>query len=234
MAVTIQLYNHTPQLFAAQEVDLANIRAELLDNSATFTATHTAKHSVDNGAAPATVTMTIATPGVITDTAHGFSAGQPVMYETTGALPTGITAGTWYYVLAASLATDSYRIGATPGGAAIDTTGSQSGTHTRYASGSYEFHGNGWPVGGPVLASAAVTTVAINDGTVNDAKLDATDVEVTADGGSISGYKAQLYDGTSKKPLAFIDFGQLQAAGDTTEFKIRWNANGILNWTNAA
>lgn len=231
MAVTIQLYSHTPKLFANKQVDLANIKAQLLNNSASFTASHTTKHAVDNGPAPATVTITNASPGVVTWTAHGFSAGRAVMFMSTGALPTGLTAGTWYYVIAAGLTTDEFQVSATPGGAAINTSSAGSGTHTGYAAGIYDSYGNGWVPGGPVLASAAVTQAAITDGTSNDAKLDADDVVVTADGGSISGYKALLWDATNILPLAFIDFGQLQSAGDTTDFKIRWHANGIINWT---
>lgn len=79
----------------------------------------------------ATITVTIASPGVVSWTAHGLQANDPVKFTNTGgALPTGITAGTTYYVITAGLATDSFRIAASPGGAAINTTGSQSGTHT--------------------------------------------------------------------------------------------------------
>lgn len=78
----------------------------------------------------ATVTMTIASPGVITWTNHGFVGGEPIVFTTTGALPTGLTAGTVYFVLAASIATDTFRVATTQGGTAINTTGSQSGTHT--------------------------------------------------------------------------------------------------------
>lgn len=74
------------------------------------------------------VTATIAAPGVISWTAHGLAAGTPVKFSTTGALPTGLTAGTTYYVVAPS--TDSFSVAATPGGSAITTTGSQSGVHT--------------------------------------------------------------------------------------------------------
>ncbi len=77
-----------------------------------------------------TVTITVASPGVVSWTAHGLAAGTPVVFTTTGALPTGLTAGTTYYVIAAGLATDSFRVSATPGGSAINTSGSQSGTHT--------------------------------------------------------------------------------------------------------
>ena len=75
-----------------------------------------------------TVTITIAAPGVVSFTAHAAVAGTGVAFSTTGALPTGITAGTVYYVLAPGA--NTFTIAATPGGAAITTTGSQSGTHT--------------------------------------------------------------------------------------------------------
>lgn len=79
-----------------------------------------------------TVTMTIASPCVISQTAHGLKAGSKVSFTTTGALPTGITANTVYYVISAGLTADAFEISATEGGAAINTSGSQSGTHTMY------------------------------------------------------------------------------------------------------
>lgn len=78
----------------------------------------------------ATVTITIATPGVVSWTAHGLGAGDPVVFRTTGALPTGLTAGTVYYVISAGLTANAFEVAATPGGAAINTSGSQSGVHT--------------------------------------------------------------------------------------------------------
>lgn len=77
-----------------------------------------------------TVTITIATPGVVTWTAHKRLSGDAVVFTTTGALPTGLTAGTTYYVIAAGLAADTFQVSATVGGSAINTSGSQSGTHT--------------------------------------------------------------------------------------------------------
>lgn len=84
------------------------------------------------GAPSATVTMTIAAPAVITWTANGLPNDTPVVLSTTGALPTGLTAGTVYYVV--DRTTDTFRLSETPGGAPITTTGSQSGTHTATAS----------------------------------------------------------------------------------------------------
>lgn len=77
-----------------------------------------------------TVTMTIATPAVVSWSDHGLEAGDPVRFTTTGALPTGVTADTFYYVISAGLAEDSFQFSATPGGSAVNTTGTQSGVHT--------------------------------------------------------------------------------------------------------
>ncbi|HEV7258936.1 MAG TPA: DUF3383 family protein [Bosea sp. (in: a-proteobacteria)] len=75
-----------------------------------------------------TVTMTIANPGVVTWTGHTLQNGNQVRFTTTGALPSGLTAGTNYYVV--NQATNTFQISATLGGSAITTTGTQSGTHT--------------------------------------------------------------------------------------------------------
>ncbi len=81
---------------------------------------------------PATITMTIASPAVVSWTSHGRVAGDKVIFTTTGALPTGVTAGTVYYVIATGLGTNSFQFSTTPGGSAVNTSGSQSGTHTGY------------------------------------------------------------------------------------------------------
>lgn len=78
----------------------------------------------------ATFTATVATPAVFSLTAHGFVAGTPVTLSTTGALPTGLAANTVYYVIAAGLTANAFEVSATLAGAAINTTGTQSGTHT--------------------------------------------------------------------------------------------------------
>ena len=92
-----------------------------------------------------TVTITIASPGVVTYTGDdNWANGDEVTFTTTGALPTGITAGTTYYVV--NYAVDGakmFRISATSGGADINTSGSQSGVHTAAA---YNFI-TGWTDG---------------------------------------------------------------------------------------
>lgn len=89
---------------------------------------------VDLNDAPAVkssvATITIASPGVVSWANHGLAANTPVKFATTGALPTGLVAGTTYYVVAAGLTTGAFSVSATPGGTAITTTGTQSGVHT--------------------------------------------------------------------------------------------------------
>lgn len=79
---------------------------------------------------PHTVTMTIASPAVVSFTDHGHVADDIVIFDTSGALPTGITAGEIYYLISAGLTDDAFEISASLGGSAVTTTGSQSGTHT--------------------------------------------------------------------------------------------------------
>lgn len=78
---------------------------------------------------PTTFTMTIASPSVFTSVAHGLVVDGPVSLETTGALPTNFAPDTQYYVKTVPTA-DTFTLAATKGGAAINGTGSQSGTHT--------------------------------------------------------------------------------------------------------
>lgn len=96
----------------------------------------------------ATVTVSIASPAVVSWTGHGYTEQSPITFDTTGALPTGITLGQTYYVR--NVSTNSFNISATPGGAAINTSGTQSGTHTAYAKGEMYFAS---PTGGAKFAS---------------------------------------------------------------------------------
>lgn len=82
--------------------------------------------------ANATITVTIAAPGVVTWTGHGMSTGQSITFTTTGALPTGITANTQYFITVVDANTFklSTSLANVAAGTFITTTGSQSGTHT--------------------------------------------------------------------------------------------------------
>jgi len=76
----------------------------------------------------ATVTITAAVPGVVTFTAHGLPVNSPIRITTTGALLTGLTAGTVYYTRDHTV--NTFTLSLTPGGAPLNTSGTQSGTHT--------------------------------------------------------------------------------------------------------
>lgn len=76
-------------------------------------------------------TISQATPGVVTYASHPFQPGMPISFSTTGGLPTGLTAGSLYFVANdANFSTNTFAVAASPGGAAINTTSAGSGTHT--------------------------------------------------------------------------------------------------------
>lgn len=75
-------------------------------------------------------TISIASPAVVAKSSHGYSANETCQFSTTGALPTGVTAGTTYWVISTGLTSGQFQISLTKGGAAINTSGTQSGTHS--------------------------------------------------------------------------------------------------------
>lgn len=81
-----------------------------------------------------TVTISISSPPVVSSTVtlngHPYQNGDRVVFTTTGSLPVGLTAGTVYYVV--NRATNTFKVSATLGGAAIIGSGGQSGVHTVY------------------------------------------------------------------------------------------------------
>jgi hypothetical protein len=130
--------------------------------------TNTLKWTTPNS----TVTITNASPAVITWTAHGFSAGIWVLFTTTGTLPTGLTASTPYCIISAGLAANSFEVATACAGAAINTSSAGSGTHTGHpvyvpSSGmvSVKFRGvGGGGSGGAVAASSAVNSTGAAGG----------------------------------------------------------------------
>ncbi len=82
--------------------------------------------------AATTMTVTIASPGVATFT-FAPTEGMPLYFNTTGALPTGLVVGTVYYAKNVSGLTANLAL--TYEGAAIVTSGSQSGVHSVSARG---------------------------------------------------------------------------------------------------
>lgn len=221
MAVTVRRYNQAAKLFLNKEIDFTKIKVELINAAgvAAYSAAHTKKNQADSGSS-ATVTMTIASPGVITHNAHGFSNGQATQLSTTGALPTGFSPGVTYYMV--NVATNTYQLSATVGGAAINTTGTQSGVHTATYAGAQEVSGNGWTPGGMLL-----TTVTASIRSTSGAALTCDDLSVTATGGDIGpAYGCVIYDSTTMNVLWNIDFGQVEQAGQETNMLLVFDPTG--------
>lgn len=104
-------------IFAATATDLFQL------NNTTFAWKPVSK-------AAALTSISNASPCVITLNSHGMSIGDPVVFSTTGALPTGLTAGTVYYVISAGFTANQFEVSATAGGSAINTSSAGSGTHS--------------------------------------------------------------------------------------------------------
>jgi len=86
------------------------------------------------GVSPIQVTITIAAPGVVSlPTGFSFLDGTVIQFTTTGALPTGLSVGTTYFVVSSTGSTFSLAL--TAGGAPITTSGSQSGVQSISARG---------------------------------------------------------------------------------------------------
>lgn len=74
-------------------------------------------------------TVTIASPGVFTLKNHDLLDDDRISFITSGALPTGLSVDTFYYIISDGLDDDNFRVSATRDGSAINTSGTQSGTH---------------------------------------------------------------------------------------------------------
>jgi hypothetical protein len=95
------------------------------------------------------------TTGTFTFAGHGLNIGDRVEVQTSGGtLPDAFTATTVYYVIAAGLTSSTFRLSATPGGAAL--TGTTDGTGTNKFAWSYVgFEADGGNVGDPVVLSTS-------------------------------------------------------------------------------
>jgi hypothetical protein len=74
------------------------------------------------------VTISIASPCVVTSSGHGIGDDERIKFTTTGALPTGLTAFAYYYCN--YIDADTFHVTATLNGSNINTTGSQSGVQS--------------------------------------------------------------------------------------------------------
>lgn len=124
----------------------------------------------------ATVSITIATPGVVSWTGHPFAIGGAIKFTTTGALPTGLTANTTYYVSSAGFTGNTFRLApslsdALAGTNTINTSGSQSGVHT------------GWDVSRKIATFTTTAQANLPIG-VNGVQCPNGIIAITTDGGA--------------------------------------------------
>lgn len=103
-----------------------------------------------------TVTTPVASPGLVNWTNHALVAGDQFMI-TGGTLPTGLTAGVTYWVIAAGLTANVFEVATSAGGSAINFTGSSSGTQTGFSI--------------RLIGAASVAIAAGTDGTTAAANL---------------------------------------------------------------
>lgn len=154
----------------------SSIPGFLLCNGALVSRTTYASLFAVSPSQTATITVTIATPGVVTWTAHGLATGHTIQFSTTSALPTGITSGTVYYIRKIDANTfhlydtlaNAMNTGVTTG--RVNTSGSQSGVHTGL---SYLF-GNGdgsTTFGVPDFRGAVPRGVGVSSGYVQSATI---------------------------------------------------------------
>lgn len=77
------------------------------------------------------VSIKTATVNGVTTNQHLLSKGDEIQFSaSSGTLPTGITAGTTYYVANDGFSSTKFKLSATVGGTAIDLTGTATGTYT--------------------------------------------------------------------------------------------------------
>jgi len=78
-------------------------------------------------------TVTAAVTDILTSNAHGLKVDDIIQLTTSTTLPAGISLTTDYYII--DVTTNTFKIAATPGGTAIDVTGTGTGTHTFHLKG---------------------------------------------------------------------------------------------------
>ena len=91
-------------------------------------------------------------------------------------------------------------------------------------SATWETTGTGYTAGGSALTGTAV----VEDDTGNRGIFSASDVTWTT--ATVSAYGAALYRPSDSLLVCLIDFSG-QKSSTSGDFKIQWNANGILNLT---
>jgi hypothetical protein len=175
------------------------------------------------GGIAANFTVTIASPAVFTLANHGLVAGDSVYFATTGALPTGLeplTNGTeQYWIISDGLTENEFQVSDSEGGVAIDTSGSQSGTHTLFVIDGRENTASGLisSIGGGSKNTASGIGSVISGGLLNE---NSGDYSVIGGGinNTITGTHSTIPGGTQAKTNLYGEVshaaGQFESQGD--------------------
>lgn len=212
-----------------------NSIAQMYKSTASGWSQVTFGREIQLGQRSGTVTITVASPGVVSFTAHGAENGTPVVFTTTGVLPTGIVAGTVYYVVSTSA--NAFDVAATVGGSPINTSSSQSGTHTATFGGSGLLNGTGTPAVGDTItgatsgATAVVKAVLLRSGTWTSNPLGSlvfasvsggpfTNGEALTDGGHLVGQATTADTAITLQPGGRFEFFVYNFGGQATTTKM--------------
>jgi len=166
--------------------------------------------------------VSIATPAVFSWTGHGLQVNDAIILSTTGALPTGLTAGTVYYVIAAGLTANAFEVSTSKGGAAVNTSGTQSGNQTATQANHYP---------DPYLSTVSDITTALPIPYIIEAPANAhlgaeIEINLLQDG---TGGRAITWDATYTQTPAYADTGN--TAGKRYRARFRYNgSNWVLLW----
>lgn len=78
----------------------------------------------------ATATVSYSSTNILSLSNHGFAIGDPIVFTTTGTLPTGLSTGTTYYVISTNIGQNQFSVSTTLNGGALSITAAGSGVHT--------------------------------------------------------------------------------------------------------
>jgi hypothetical protein len=168
--------------------------------------------------AASVVTISNATPGVVTWLQQPFMADTPVTFTTTGALPSPLVAGTTYYVN--SPGTDTFQLAATVGGAAINTTTAGSGVHTASSRG---FDVAIDPASGGLLCNVDTNETWATHFTSRG--------WTTIDQQIAAGYPLYTIGKTTGRYAEIVDYGATISAAKVTMTPTLYSSNGTVTIT---
>lgn len=201
-------------------------------------------------AATSTVTISNATPGVITWANHGLTIGSAVNFTTTGGLPTGLSVGTNYYVSSQNFAAGSFCVSTSQtnaiAGTSVNTSSAGSGTQTAvstllltstsgYSLGALSLTAGDWDINSLISFNSGTGTVvskAIESFSTTDATLDTSIDRLTAatlpNGGMTLPNSANLFLGLGKARFSLSSTTTIFLVTTSTFTTSTLNATGII------